>query len=67
MLVRRLAEGLPKPVENLESPAIFHWSALSNHVAWNIFGIFPRTDSSVSEHSISTRLSCIPSPGGSAR
>ena len=47
MLVHLLAKGLPKPVENLEPPAIFHWSALSNHMVWNIFGISPRADSSV--------------------
>lgn len=67
MLVHRLAKGLPKPVENLEPPAILHWRALSNHVARSIFGIFSHADSSVSGHSISTRLPRIPSPGGTAR
>jgi hypothetical protein len=67
MPVRRLAKGLPKPVEKLEPPAIFHLSALSNHVVGNIFGIFSHVDSSVSGHSISTRLPRIPSPGGTAR
>ncbi len=67
MLVRRLAKGLPKPVENLKPPAIFHWSALSKSCDMEYFRKLFSLGFLSSEYSISTRLPHIPSPGGSAR
>ena len=59
-LLRQLARGLPKPVDNLEPlPNFPHSKCPFQSCDVQVFRIFPRTDSSVPERTTDTRLPLI--------